>query len=270
MGGNGRRKASDASPASPASPKDADLSPESVESIHIPLLESANAAASTGGDDEAEEKNASQVCSASEGDGQTSPGKQQGYSAGMHSKAAEAESEKIHVDIARLLRIGPVVEEASRVKKAQEASGNKGKFARHAHETLQIIATGGYRPEAGGEWVDLRHAIQAAVASSEYYAAGSWNPRSLASASLETAIEVRCCTCLAAARELASLEDNATAPGVLNFASARNPGGGFCTGASAQEESIARSSALYPCLKSTLKHFLFQADLLQVVSTLTT
>jgi uncharacterized protein (TIGR02452 family) len=35
---------------------------------------------------------------------------------------------------------------------------------------------------------------------------------------------------------------------VLNFASAKNPGGGFLTGASAQEESLARSSALYPCL----------------------
>lgn len=34
----------------------------------------------------------------------------------------------------------------------------------------------------------------------------------------------------------------------LNFASAKNPGGGFQTGANAQEESIARASALYPCL----------------------
>ena len=34
----------------------------------------------------------------------------------------------------------------------------------------------------------------------------------------------------------------------LVFASARNPGGGFLNGAQAQEESIARSSALYPHL----------------------
>lgn len=34
----------------------------------------------------------------------------------------------------------------------------------------------------------------------------------------------------------------------LNFASARNPGGGFETGANAQEESIVRASALYQCL----------------------
>jgi uncharacterized protein (TIGR02452 family) len=36
--------------------------------------------------------------------------------------------------------------------------------------------------------------------------------------------------------------------GVLNFASARNPGGGFLGGSQAQEESLARSSGLYPCL----------------------
>ncbi|MFN0202894.1 MAG: TIGR02452 family protein [Bacteroidia bacterium] len=34
----------------------------------------------------------------------------------------------------------------------------------------------------------------------------------------------------------------------LNFASAKNPGGGFLGGAQAQEESIARATGLYPCL----------------------
>lgn len=33
----------------------------------------------------------------------------------------------------------------------------------------------------------------------------------------------------------------------LNFASARNPGGGFLNGSQAQEESIARATGLYPC-----------------------
>jgi len=36
--------------------------------------------------------------------------------------------------------------------------------------------------------------------------------------------------------------------GVLNFASAKNPGGGVWKGARSQEESICRASTLYPCL----------------------
>jgi uncharacterized protein (TIGR02452 family) len=48
------------------------------------------------------------------------------------------------------------------------------------------------------------------------------------------------------------------------FASAKNPGGGFLTGAQAQEESIARSSALYPCLTAAGEFYAFhrrQGDL---------
>jgi len=38
---------------------------------------------------------------------------------------------------------------------------------------------------------------------------------------------------------------------VLNFASAKNPGGGFLQGALAQEESLARSSGLYHCTRTS-------------------
>jgi len=55
-------------------------------------------------------------------------------------------------------------------------------------------------------------------------------------------IEVTNETSLSAARRLGA------GAACLVFASAKNPGGGFLTGAQAQEESIARSSALYPCL----------------------
>jgi len=41
----------------------------------------------------------------------------------------------------------------------------------------------------------------------------------------------------------------------LNFASAKNPGGGFLNGSQAQEESIARATGLYNCLIKTTGYY---------------
>lgn len=49
--------------------------------------------------------------------------------------------------------------------------------------------------------------------------------------------------------------------GVLNFASARNPGGGFLGGAKAQEESLARSSGLYHSLLRCPDYYAYHREL---------
>ncbi|TXT08909.1 hypothetical protein VHUM_03037 [Vanrija humicola] len=50
------------------------------------------------------------------------------------------------------------------------------------------------------------------------------------------------------AHERLALQENETSIAVLNFASARNPGGGYLGGARAQEEDVCRHSALYTTL----------------------
>ncbi|HRG89148.1 MAG TPA: TIGR02452 family protein [Chitinophagales bacterium] len=61
----------------------------------------------------------------------------------------------------------------------------------------------------------------------------------------QTAFEVTGETTLEAIQRLTGSNEKVIA---LNFASAKNPGGGFLSGSQAQEESLARSSGLYNCL----------------------
>lgn len=63
-------------------------------------------------------------------------------------------------------------------------------------------------------------------------------------ANFETTFEVAKSTTLSAIIKECEQEDHSKIM-CLNFASAKNPGGGFMTGADAQEESLARTSALY-------------------------
>ncbi len=62
-----------------------------------------------------------------------------------------------------------------------------------------------------------------------------------------TRFEVVDATTFAAARHLVEHEKCGDVL-CLNFASAKNPGGGFLNGSQAQEESLARASGLYACI----------------------
>ncbi|GGW97897.1 TIGR02452 family protein [Streptomyces lomondensis] len=108
-----------------------------------------------------------------------------------------------------------------------------------ARQTEQIVAAGAYRAPDGRE-VSIAAALRAAREGTRVY-----GPEPVPVPSVRvtgTLVEVTGESSLEAARRLGG--DVA----VLNFASARNPGGGYLNGAQAREEALCRASALYTCL----------------------
>ncbi|MFF7933845.1 TIGR02452 family protein [Streptomyces sp. NPDC007940] len=107
-----------------------------------------------------------------------------------------------------------------------------------AQETERIVAAGRYRAPDGHE-VSLAAEIEAARAGTRLYGPGPVDVPAFTR--VDTLFEVTGESSLEAARRLGGRV------AVLNFASARNPGGGYLNGAQAQEEALCRASALYTC-----------------------
>ncbi|MFD5466290.1 TIGR02452 family protein [Kitasatospora sp. NPDC127059] len=111
----------------------------------------------------------------------------------------------------------------------------------------EIAERGSYRT-AGGETVRVGEQLAAARAGTVSYTPGGLEAL-LAEGGrgvLTGLVEVTAEGSMEAAGRL--VEAGAGPVGVLNFASARNPGGGYLRGARAQEEDLCRSALLYSCL----------------------
>lgn len=124
--------------------------------------------------------------------------------------------------------------------------------AQVGREAVAIAAEGRYR-RVDGAVVELGDAVRRCVASTRVIRPDDWpailrRGRVAAPRDAAARAEVTQETTLAAARRLVE-QENAARPLVLNFASAKSPGGGFLGGSRAQEESLARSSALYASLQ---------------------
>jgi uncharacterized protein (TIGR02452 family) len=128
------------------------------------------------------------------------------------------------------------------------------KLASVATETVAIIERGDYRAPSGAT-ISVRSQVDAAIAGTLLYAPGALDRSEPGDPSAAPPrVEVTAESTAAAGRRLVEAE---RIPRVvaLNFASARNPGGGFLRGAKAQEEDLARCSALYPCLTRAPRYY---------------
>lgn len=114
-----------------------------------------------------------------------------------------------------------------------------------AKETIQICKDKKYTSLNGTE-VDISKELDAALDGTILYKPEDNLPDTDWETIQPTIEVVNETTAQAAARLLSLGKTDVVA---LNFASARNQGGGFLAGALAQEEDLCRASGLYPCLK---------------------
>ncbi|MEU7135671.1 TIGR02452 family protein [Streptomyces sp. NPDC046261] len=122
---------------------------------------------------------------------------------------------------------------------------------REVARLTEVIVGSGRYTTPGGRTVDIAAEVGRARRGTLLYGPAPLTVPEAARPVAATAFEVTGEGSLDASRRLAA--DGTVA--VLNFASARNPGGGYLNGAQAQEEALCRGSALYTCLREAPEYY---------------
>jgi uncharacterized protein (TIGR02452 family) len=138
-----------------------------------------------------------------------------------------------------------------------------GSLEQVARETSAIVDAGSYVAPSGAR-VDIARGVRAAIASTRTFSPEELDvlldgaPKGAAQGTLLTTskIDVTRETTQEATHRLV-LGESVKDVALLNFASATTAGGGFLRGARAQEEDLARCSALYACLSSQSEFYAF-------------
>ncbi|MCU6792375.1 TIGR02452 family protein [Paenibacillus sp. WQ 127069] len=147
-----------------------------------------------------------------------------------------------------------------------KSTNNREVRSQMAKETLDILEKGFYINLQGSR-VPLKKEIEKAICDTILYVPDmlpvikkDMIARIAHGRETLTSIEVTAETTLEAARRIV-LDHRYGDTLCLNFASAKNPGGGFLGGSQAQEESLARSSALYPCIEPMNEMYTYNRNL---------
>jgi uncharacterized protein (TIGR02452 family) len=119
-----------------------------------------------------------------------------------------------------------------------------------AKQTVAICDAGFYVAPSG-QRVDLAAPLAHAKAGTLLYSPGQPPRAKQAANGVATRFEVKNETAFQALARHSGPEHVAC----LNFASAKNAGGGFLNGSLAQEEALACASGLYPCLLKTPEYY---------------
>ncbi len=132
---------------------------------------------------------------------------------------------------------------------------NRNERKKIAENTLEVIESGFYINDRK-EKISIQELLDYAISNSKLYTPKESDEllnKKKEIIGYETCIRVEEETTLNSVKNLVATVNEEVL--YLNFASAKNPGGGFLGGSQAQEESIARATGLVPCLNNNFEYY---------------